>query len=259
MYGIEKAYIYGEQYKKARKDLFNKVAAVAKVATIPDVKAKSELIDKILHTDYVEKAGINEFEHIREELRDIIKYIPNNNRPIYLTTFDDEVVVQKTNPSDLKSDDLVNYKHKVNSYIKKHMNDEIIAKLHTNRPLTNKDIETLKNILWHDLGTKDDYTHEYKDKSIGVLVREIVGLDMSSAKEAFSKFLTDVNLNDRQIYFLNQIINYIVKNGTLMDLGVLNSSPFTDRGTLSDVFTDTSVWLDVMKTIRTINDNAMIA
>ena len=37
---------------------------------------QAELIDKILHTDYVETSGIDEFEHIRECLSDLIKYIP---------------------------------------------------------------------------------------------------------------------------------------------------------------------------------------
>ena len=34
------------------------------------------LLIKFLHTDYVETAGINEFEEIRERLRDLMKYIP---------------------------------------------------------------------------------------------------------------------------------------------------------------------------------------
>ena len=79
---------------------------------------------------------------------------------------------------------------------------------------------------------------------------------MTSAKEAFAKYLNDVNLDDRQIYFVNQIINYIVKNGMLSDFKVLQEAPFTDKGDVADVFTDTVVWLDIMKVIKTINANA---
>ncbi len=32
------------------------------MANIPEIQAQTELIDQILHTDYVEDAGINEFE-----------------------------------------------------------------------------------------------------------------------------------------------------------------------------------------------------
>lgn len=135
----------------------------------------------------------------------------------------------------------------------------VIAKLHTNKPLTSDDIKALEGILWSELGTKEEYEKEYQDKPLGVLVREIVGLDMNSAKEAFAKYLNEVNLDDRQIYFVNQIINYIVKNGTLADFKVLQETPFTDQGEVSDVFEDAVMWLDIMKIIKSINANAYAA
>ncbi|MBQ5564347.1 MAG: restriction endonuclease subunit R, partial [Clostridia bacterium] len=98
-----------------------------------------------------------------------------------------------------------------------------------------------------------------QDKPLGELVREIVGLDMNSAKEAFADYLNEVRLDDRQIYFVNQIINYIVKNGMMKDFAILQEAPFTDKGELGDVFVDTSVWLGIMKVIKTINANAMAA
>ena len=76
MYGIELAYLMGKKYAKARTDLLKKVSGIASVANIPEIMVQSELINKILHTDYLENAGINEFEHIRENLRDLMKYIP---------------------------------------------------------------------------------------------------------------------------------------------------------------------------------------
>ncbi len=35
-------------------------------------------------------------------------------------------------------------------------------------------------------------------------------------------------LDSRQIYFVNQIVEYIVHNGIMKDLSVLQESPFTD-------------------------------
>ena len=139
------------------------------------------------------------------------------------------------------------------------MDNAVISKLHTNKPLNTADIEELEKILWSELGTKEDYQQEYKDKPLGELVREIVGLDINSAKEAFSKYLNDVNLDDRQIYFVNQIINYIVHNGMMKNFAVMQESPFTNKGTLDDVFTDTVVWMDIMKVIKSINANALVA
>ena len=259
MYAIELGYIVGNTYHRGIKDLMGKVRAVATVSTIPAVTEKSEILDRILNTDYVERADINDFETIRKEIRDIIKYIPTYEWEPYITDFTDDIVNMAQNPYEPTGGELHNYRAKVNYYIRQHMDNAVISKLHTNKPLNTADIEELEKILWSELGTKEDYQQEYKDKPLGELVREIVGLDINSAKEAFSKYLNDVNLDDRQIYFVNQIINYIVQNGMMKNFAVMQEAPFTNKGTLDDVFTDTVVWMDIMKVIKSINANALAA
>jgi len=101
-----------------------------------------------------------------------------------------------------------------------------------------------------------EYEAEYGEKPLGEFVREIVGLDMTAAKEAFVEYLSDVNLDADQIYFVNQIIEYIVRNGVMKDLSVLQEPPFTDRGSIVEVFTDLSVWLGIKSIIDRINANA---
>ena len=80
---------------------------------------------------------------------------------------------------------------------------------------------------------------------------------MNAAKEAFSVYLNDVNLDNRQIYFLNQIIEYIVHNGMMKDLSVLQESPFTDRGSVVEIFTDLTLWQGIRSVIDSINKNAV--
>ena len=258
MYGIELAYLAGKKYGKARNDLYKKVGGVAGVANIPEIMAQSELIDKLLHTNYLENAGMNEFEHIRKSLRDLMKYIPVNKLR-YDTNFDDEILSMDWKESELENDDLKNYKAKAEFYIRQHIDDEVIAKLKNNIPMTADDIKELEKILWNDLGTKEDYETEYGKKPLGEFVREIVGLDMNAAKAAFSKYLNDVNLDPRQIYFVNQIVEYIVQNGMMKDLSVLQEPPFTDRGSIVEVFTDLSVWMGIRKVIEQVNANAVAA
>ena len=258
MYGIELAYLAGKKYGKARNDLYKKVGGVAGVANIPEIMAQSELIDKLLHTNYLENAGMNEFEHIRKSLRDLMKYIPVNKLR-YDTNFDDEILSMDWKESELENDDLKNYKAKAEFYIRQHIDDEVIAKLKNNIPMAADDIKELERILWNDLGTKEDYETEYGKKPLGEFVREIVGLDMNAAKAAFSKYLNDVNLDSRQIYFVNQIVEYIVQNGMMKDLSVLQEPPFTDRGSIVEVFTDLSVWMGIRKVIEQVNANAVAA
>ena len=258
MYGIELAYLAEKKYNRARTDLMKKVSAIASVSNIPEIMMQAELIDKILHTDYVDNAGINEFEHIRVSLRDLIKYIPIP-KIRYDTDFDDEILSIDWNESDLENDDLANYKAKAEYYVRQHQDNAVIAKLKGNVPLTAADVKVLEGILWSEVGTQQEYEAEYGEKPLGEFVREIVGLDMNAAKAAFAEYLNDTNLDSRQIYFLNQIVEFIVHNGMMKDLSVLQEAPFTDQGSIVEVFTDLTLWAGIRKVIEQINANALAA
>lgn len=255
MYRIELAYLIGKKDTRARSDLYKKVKGVAGVANIPEIQAQSEMINKILHTDYVDQAGIDEFEEIREKLRNLMKYIQTGTIK-YVTNFTDELLSIEWKESELENDELKNYKAKAEYYIRQHQDNIVIAKLKTNKPLTSCDVASLEEILWKEVGTKQDYENEIGTKPLGEFVREIVGLDMNAAKEAFSEYLTDTSLDSRQIYFVNQIVEYIIHNGMLTDFSVLQESPFTDQGSVAEIFSDMSLWMGIKKVIDTINANA---
>ena len=256
IYAMELAFLSGKGYGRHRSDLFKKVEGIASVANIPEIQMQSELINKILHTNYVENAGIDELEHIRISLRGLMKYLPKEIVK-YDTNFTDEILSTEWNESELENDELKNYKAKAEFYVRQHQDNIVIAKLKTNKPLTETDVESLEHILWNEIGSKNDYEKEYGHKPLGEFVREIVGLDMNAAKEAFSEFLNDTNLDSRQIYFVNQIVEYIIHNGMMKDLSVLQESPFTDKGSVVEIFTDMNMWIRIKKTIDQINANAV--
>ena len=255
MYGIELACLAGKSYKRFVTDLKRNVKKLANIANIIEINEQSDLIGDILHTDYIVDCGVNEFERIREKLRDLMKYIPKGG-VIYETNFTDDIISIEWNDSDLESDSLKNYRAKAEYYIREHQDNEAIKKLKSNIPLSKEDIKELENVLWSELGTKEEYEHEYGQKPLGELVREIVGLDMNAAKEAFSEYLENSNLDSRQIYFVNQIVEYIVHNGMMKDLSVLQDAPFTDQGSIVEIFTDLGVWANIKGIIDSINENA---
>ena len=179
-----------------------------------------------------------------------MKYIPKGKLR-YDTDFTDDILDVQWHDSELENDELKNYKAKAEFYVRQHQDNIVIAKLKTNKPLTETDVKTLESILWSEVGTKEEYEQEYE------FVRSIVGLDMNAAKEAFSQYLDEANLDSRQIYFVNQIVEYIVHNGLMKDLSVLQDSPFTDRGSIVDIFSDLTVWNGIRKIIEQINANAV--
>lgn len=255
LYGMELAHLAGLPYNRAHHDLLQKADALSKIANVPEIAAQSALLEKILHTDYVENTGVDELEKIRKALRDLMKYI-TNEQSAYETGFGDEILSIEWKQSELENDDLQNYKMRAEFYVRQHQNELAIAKLKMNVPLTDSDITQLEEILWSEVGTKQDYEAEYGKKPLGEFIREIVGLDMNAAKEAFSAYLTNVNLDSRQIYFVNQIVEYIVHNGMMKDMSILQEAPFIDQGSIIEVFTDLSVWKGIKGVIDTINANA---
>lgn len=221
-----------------------------------EIQVKTDLIRKILQTGYVDDAGIDELEYIREELRSLMKYIPPKVAK-YETNFADDILSTEWYEAELESGDLKNYKEKAEYYIRQNQNHIAIVKLRGNKPLSDFDVQSLEEILWGELGTREDYEREYGEKPLGEFVREIVGLDMNAAKEAFAEYLNGSRMDSRQIYFVNQIIEYIVHNGLLKDFSVLQQSPFTDKGSVVEIFTDMDVWTGIRKVIEQINANAM--
>jgi type I restriction enzyme R subunit len=45
----------------------------------------------------------------------------------------------------------------------------------------------------------------------------------------------------------------------MKDLSVLQESPFTDKGSVVEIFTDVTVWLGIRKIIEQVNANALAA
>lgn len=257
MYGLELAHLSGKKYSKAKSDLYKKIKGIAGVANIPEIQMQAELINQLLNTDLIDRASIEDLEMIRIKIRNLIKYIPKKMIQ-YETNLNDDILSIDWHESNLENDDLKNYREKIEFYIREHQQDtEVINKLKMNTPLSKDDVSRLEDIIWHDLGTKEQYYAEYGEKPLGEFVREIVGLDMNVAKQAFSNFLNANNLNADQIYFVNQIVEFVVRNGLLKDFTVLQEAPFTDRGSIVDVFPDLSVWAGIKNVIDGINVNAL--
>ncbi len=257
LYGLEVAFLCGDNYGRARGDLLKRVKAVSKVANIQAIQAQVPLMLEILHGDYLQHAGMNEWEHIRTNLRDLMKYTPRSGVR-YDTNFADDLIGTIRREAELENDDLVNYKERVHRYIREHEELPVIAKLKGNIPLTSQDVLALEQMLWADLGTKEQYAKEFGEKPLGAFVRQIVGLSMNAAKSAFADLLNEKHLDSRQIHFVNMMIEYIVHNGMVDDLSVFMESPFSDYGNLSEIFNDTQIWRGIQQVIKQINANVAV-
>ena len=132
----------------------------------------------------------------------------------------------------------LNYKKKVEFYLKEHANHLSVYKLRHNKRLTPADMQSLEQILWQELGSKSDYQKEYGDTPVGRLVRQIVGVEREAVNQAFSSFLSEERLNIHQIRFVQLIVDYIVENGNIEDKKVLTEEPIKSVGSITILFKD---------------------
>lgn len=256
MYSIQLAYLQGTSAGRGIRSVITTAESLSKLGTIPQIKEKKYIIEKVMTEEFWESADIFEINEVRQELRELIKYLEKEKQQIYYTKFEDMIIAEETNTSMYNVNDLKNYKKKVEHYLKEHQDELVIYKIRNNKKITKEDLEHLENIMFNELGTKSDYEREFKDTPVAKLVRKITGLDRNAALEEFSEFLNDESLNSSQIHFIKLIVDYIVKNGMIEDKRILTEDPFRTVGTIIELFgDDIEVRSKLLKKIDNINEN----
>lgn len=129
-------------------------------------------------------------------------------------------------------------------------------KLTHNIPLAMGDYQELERVLTSELGSKEDYAREFGDTPFGLLIRKIAKLDHEAAMQAFSAFINDQSLNQKQIAFVNKIINHIELNGYMENVAELTKPPFDKPISFIKLF-DAKTRTALMETINQVRENAV--
>lgn len=225
--------------------------------SIPQVAAQKETIEKVQRAEFWDHTTILELDAVRTAMRDLLQYLDKIRKKIYYTDFTDTIVLAAEGAPIYDSSDLMNYRKKVEFYLKEHSDKISVYKLRNNKQLSEGDLKELERILWQELGSKEDYIKEYGDTPVGRLVRRIVGVDRIAVNEAFSEFLTKKRLNINQIRFVNLIVDYIAANGNIDDNKVLMEEPFRSVGSITTLFKDEmGTAKRIMKVVEDIKRNS---
>ena len=231
--------------------------ALERKATIPQVKQKLTLIKDIQTDTFWDNISILTMEKVRQELRDLMQFlVGGSGNPKIFTKLDDPVLDSKEGDALGAAYDFEDYRKKVNRYVEEHKNDTVIYKLNHNLPLSKGDYEELERILTQELGNSEDYKREYGDTPFGLLIRKIAKLDHDSAMSAFSAFINDSSLNQKQIEFILKIINHIENNGYIEDIKILMKPPFDKPYSFIKMF-DSKTRNAILLTIESIKNNAL--
>lgn len=258
MYGLMLAHL--EQmpsFKYAKKQLCDMAVLLEKKVTIPQIKEKLPLIREIGTDAFWEAKDLLLFEKVRKELRDLIQFLDEGEKKHQIITkLTDPVTEQQEGLQMEAAYDFEDYRAKVNRYVNEHGDTLAIHKLTHNIPLSQGDYQELERILTSELGSREDYVREFGDTPFGLLIRKIAKLDHEAAMAAFSAFINDQSLNQKQIAFVHKVIQHIELNGYMENPAELTKPPFDKPISFLKLF-DAKTQKELVDTINTVRENAV--
>ena len=246
-------------FKYAQKQLRDIGTLLERKVSIPQVKAKLTIIKEVNTDAFWETNDILLFEKVRKELRELIKFLNEGGNPKnpIITHLTDPIIAQQEGIQLDPAYDFEDYRAKVNRYVNEHSDTMAIHKLTHNIPLSIGDYQELERVLTSELGSREDYVREFGDTPFGLLVRKIAKLDHDAAMQAFSAFINDQSLNQKQIAFVHKIINHIEQNGYMESVTELQKPPFDKPIGFVKLF-DAKTRAALMATINQIRENAVM-
>ncbi len=229
-------------------------------ANIPVIATHLEIIKKVQQNTFWRDITITRLESIREEIRNLLQYLDRKEKQAVYTEFKDAIQEQTDTNIHISEPQLAygGYKSRVERIIRENINNSAIYKIRNNIPLTKDDLEEIEEIILRNDPQEDEESlkQTFKDNSLSLFIRQLVGLDKNAAKNAFSQFLDRKNLTADQISFINYVVEFVVARG-VMNLDQLYEQPFINinSGGLNAIFKPEDA-IKIIGIIRDINNNA---
>jgi type I restriction enzyme R subunit len=168
-------------------------------------------------------------ERVRQQLRELVKFIDKVARKVVYTNFEDEdgpeTIVDL--PIGTGSQSYERFKEKVRHFLRPRESELPIQKLRLGLGLTQEDLTSLDQMLIDaSLGPEDNY-EAARTEGLGIFIRSLVGLDRQAAMKAFESFLKGKALSANQQEFVAMIIEELTRTGVMQPVR-LYESPFVD-------------------------------
>lgn len=199
-------------------------------ATLPQVQAKMGTIKEVLSDVAWQNVSLCWLEKVRNDLRDLVKFLVGNDKKWFKVNIKDSI----SDEGDVEGiTPRMSYKQNVLEFLSNNRNLPVFKKIYDMEQLTATDIVELEQILWKDLGSKEDYDRYTKEMTCGsnvaIFIRSMVGVDRKNAVRRFSEFISGNELNAEQEDFLLTIIAYVCENGDITKEIVVNEAPFDEK------------------------------
>lgn len=204
------------------------------------VAKEKELIEEVLHNNYLKKAGEESLEILIQKIAPLMKYREEGIKPdqdsLDLRDITREKEFIKFGPAH-ESITIQKYREKVEALVKKlEEENEILRKIKLGEEITQEEVEELANILakYEPYPTEENLQKAYDARKVRFidLIKYIMGIGglvtfSEKVSEAFAEFIAEHNtLAPNQIQFLIVLRDFIINNGELTKNDLVRE-PFT--------------------------------
>jgi type I restriction enzyme R subunit len=248
-------------FERLRKEVMAIASQLEEKQTIPMVQQQILLIQEIQRDDYWTGITLQMLENIRRRIRSLVQFIDKAERKILYTSFEDEIGAGEQVKLEQVEIGInrAQFRKKVMHFLHDHENHIALKKLKYNEPITALDLQEIERLLYEtsELGDRGKFEDVFGPQPmLGAFIRTLIGLDREAAKAAFGEFLTGTRFTERQIRFVNLIIDDLTKNG-VFDPGRLYAQPFTELAATGpeELFESSGAEM-VISIIEMINANA---
>ncbi|MCR5202924.1 MAG: DEAD/DEAH box helicase family protein, partial [Lachnospiraceae bacterium] len=201
MYKIEKSILKNGNINSAANEV-KKVRLIAQYllkekASVPQVLEKAEELKQLKDEHLWLNPDVKELERLRESVRELMVFLKDGNKKEIDIDIEDEIT-----DSDYETEDTIidirTYREKVIDYLADHSDNEVVKKIYNLEPITNDDLDQLEEVLWKELGTKDDYYNTTSIGNLAAFIRSLIGLNQDAVNKKFGEYLSGNKLNSQQ-------------------------------------------------------------
>ncbi len=208
--------------------------------TVNVVAKEKELIEDILHNNYLAKADEKELENLIQKIAPLMKYREEGIKPdqtsLDLHDITKEKEYIKFGPAHERLT-IQKYREKVEALIKQiEADNEILRKIRRGETINQEEVDELADTLaeYEPYPTEENLQKAYDARKVRFLdlIKYIMGIGglvtfSERVSEAFAEFIADHNtLTAKQIQFLSTLQTFIMENGKLTKKDLVRE-PFT--------------------------------
>lgn len=194
-----------------------RVDELVRLKTIPAVVAKEPQLLSVRNlTAILNQFSLEKTEKIRNDLRDLMTYLPDRCRNVLVVDTSPEPFAPSNAPSAPVAKP---YADKAREYINAHLTDVAFVKLTNLDPLTQQEKDDLDKVFTQDLGSAAECAVWTNGKKLLAHLRTQVGILDSAIQTKLGSVLNSSALNQLQADYLKKVVEYVRINGdvTLSD------------------------------------------